>query len=214
MLDDTSYIKNVEKYFLDHAGKGLMLSSIDYELILNWEQRGIPLDIVFKGIKNAFTEEARRISYNPNKLKSLDAISVSIEESFELYLLNKKYDDEPKLEDNQNYLDNLLISLNTNIKDINDQRILECLQKFKLKLLNDREDLFNDILRNSIIYENELYRDIYDSLSTKEKKLIMLEVKDVIYNSNLHMTDTAYEKSKESHRNSVLKKLYNIYFLD
>ena len=50
MGNNSDYIKEVENYFLSHAGKGIMLSSADYNLIKEWKGRKVPKEVVLKGI--------------------------------------------------------------------------------------------------------------------------------------------------------------------
>lgn len=60
MNPGASYIKNVEEYFLSLAGEGIMLSSIDYDLIRGWRDGNIPEEIVMRGISRAFGEKGPR----------------------------------------------------------------------------------------------------------------------------------------------------------
>ena len=57
MEQDSNYVKDIEKYFLSLAGEGIMLSSMDYNLILEWRNNEIPKEVVFKGINRAFEKE-------------------------------------------------------------------------------------------------------------------------------------------------------------
>ena len=54
MAHDSNYLKDVENYFLSLAGEGVMLSSLDYGLISEWRERGIPKELVLRGIGYAF----------------------------------------------------------------------------------------------------------------------------------------------------------------
>lgn len=60
MNPGASYIKNVEEYFLSLAGEGIMLSSIDYDLIRGWRDGNIPEEIVMRGISRAFGDKGPR----------------------------------------------------------------------------------------------------------------------------------------------------------
>ena len=46
MEHDSNYVRDVEKYFLSLAGEGIMLSSMDYSLILEWKNKEIPKEVV------------------------------------------------------------------------------------------------------------------------------------------------------------------------
>jgi len=53
-----NYLSHVEQFFLSLKDSGLSLSAADYYLILNWENRGVPLKIlcmaIEKGTRNYF----------------------------------------------------------------------------------------------------------------------------------------------------------------
>ena len=56
------YIEKVGHAFLQFAGRGLMLSPRDQELVSRWEKAGIPSDVVIQGIQEAFERKpARRV---------------------------------------------------------------------------------------------------------------------------------------------------------
>lgn len=54
MGNNSDYLKDIEKYFHSLAGKGIMLSSMDYSLILEWRNKEIPKEVILKGINRAF----------------------------------------------------------------------------------------------------------------------------------------------------------------
>jgi hypothetical protein len=70
---EASYSEEVSDYFLAHARGGLMLSSLDAEMLIEWQALGIPAAVVCRGIKAA--AEARRHNARPgdDKLRSLRA---------------------------------------------------------------------------------------------------------------------------------------------
>jgi hypothetical protein len=49
-----SYLEKVESFFVKKRKKGLIISPKDWLVIEKWQQEGIPLDIVLKGIENTF----------------------------------------------------------------------------------------------------------------------------------------------------------------
>ncbi len=49
-----NYIREVEAYFLHLAGRGVMLSSRDVELVRAWRDQGAPVEVVCRGILDAF----------------------------------------------------------------------------------------------------------------------------------------------------------------
>ncbi|MEO1268788.1 MAG: hypothetical protein AAFX99_11865, partial [Myxococcota bacterium] len=51
---DFGYLQQVEAYFLSHTRVGVMLSSLDIELLRQWRSEGIPVEAVCAGIKQTF----------------------------------------------------------------------------------------------------------------------------------------------------------------
>ena len=54
----SNYIKDIETFFLERSGNGVMLSSRDYDLIQKWKDQGIPKGIVFWGISDAIEADS------------------------------------------------------------------------------------------------------------------------------------------------------------
>ena len=70
---EASYAEVVGDVYLAHSRGGLMLSTLDAEVLLEWQALGIPADVVCRGIMAA--AEARRHNSRPgdDKLRSLRA---------------------------------------------------------------------------------------------------------------------------------------------
>ena len=58
-----SYFSEIEDTFIRRRGKHLLLSPIDWALIENWKERGVPLHVALRGIEHAFD------SYDAKKQK-------------------------------------------------------------------------------------------------------------------------------------------------
>lgn len=56
-----NYFSEIEQEFVKRRGSHLLVSPLDWALIENWKQRGIPLHIVLRGINSSFE------SYDPKK---------------------------------------------------------------------------------------------------------------------------------------------------
>lgn len=52
-----AYLAEVERAFVQHAGRGLILSPIDRERVAGWARAGIPAAVVISGIANAFDRD-------------------------------------------------------------------------------------------------------------------------------------------------------------
>ncbi|MBC8286090.1 MAG: hypothetical protein H8E42_01310 [Nitrospinae bacterium] len=54
--ENQNYLVTVEQFFLALKDSGLALSATDYDLIQQWEGRGIPVNVVCRGIENGVAE--------------------------------------------------------------------------------------------------------------------------------------------------------------
>ena len=49
-----NYFSEIEETFIRRRGRNLLLSPLDWALIETWQERGIPLRIVLRGIEKVF----------------------------------------------------------------------------------------------------------------------------------------------------------------
>ena len=54
-----AYLGQIERAFLQHAGRGLMLSPRDNEYVVRWERAGVPTWVVIGGIRVGFANSNR-----------------------------------------------------------------------------------------------------------------------------------------------------------
>ena len=76
------YLVTIEKFVLSLKESGLSLSATDYDLIQQWENRGIPMNVIFRGIETGFIEFERTNSKQPSRI-GLSYFKVFIEEEIE-----------------------------------------------------------------------------------------------------------------------------------
>ncbi len=62
--NNLNYLSTVEQFFLSLKNSGLALSAADYHLINEWEERGVPVEILCRAIERGF-EAHRKISRDP-----------------------------------------------------------------------------------------------------------------------------------------------------
>jgi hypothetical protein len=81
MSEETpNYLVTIEQFFLSLKDSGMALSATDYDLIQQWENRGIPVNVVCRGIENGVAEfETQRQSSR----MGLNYLKVFIEEELE-----------------------------------------------------------------------------------------------------------------------------------
>lgn len=71
-MPDRPYLAEVEEFFIATIRKGLMLRAHDVDVIRDWEARGVPLDVVRRGIVTGirrFVEGSDPTSPLPSSLK-------------------------------------------------------------------------------------------------------------------------------------------------
>ncbi|MBL10082.1 MAG: hypothetical protein CL402_06135 [Acidiferrobacteraceae bacterium] len=52
--DNLNYLTTVEQFFLALKNSGLSLSAVDYHLINQWEERGVPVEVLCRAIEKGF----------------------------------------------------------------------------------------------------------------------------------------------------------------
>ena len=50
-----NYFTTIEQFFLSLKDSGLALSASDYQLIGEWEERNIPVELICRAIKSAYS---------------------------------------------------------------------------------------------------------------------------------------------------------------
>lgn len=77
-----NYFTEIEEYFWQKRGAHLLVSTLDWAVIEAWQQQGVPLAAVLKGIDRAFEHWQRR--RRPSRIKSLlyciDSVAEVVEE--------------------------------------------------------------------------------------------------------------------------------------
>jgi hypothetical protein len=61
-LNYFNYFTEIERFYQSRRETFTLLSTLDWVLIENWKEQGIPLEIVLKGIERAFSRAKRRIN--------------------------------------------------------------------------------------------------------------------------------------------------------
>jgi hypothetical protein len=58
-----NYFTEIEQFFQTKRDVFTLLSTLDWVLIENWKEQGVPLDVVLKGIENAFSRPNAKRKY-------------------------------------------------------------------------------------------------------------------------------------------------------
>ncbi len=71
-----NYFSEIEETFIRRRGRNLLLSPLDWAMIETWQERGMPLHIILRGIENVFDAYDK----NPNKRRAIKSLSYCKEE--------------------------------------------------------------------------------------------------------------------------------------
>ena len=80
-MAENFYWEEIERYFAKKRGHALILSPKDWPLVTSWQERGIPLEVIYQGIDQAFArlEEKQRTSRR-QPIRTLTACQSAVEE--------------------------------------------------------------------------------------------------------------------------------------
>ena len=76
------YLVTIEQFVLSLKESGLSLSETDYDLIQQWENRSVPVNVVCRGIETGFIEFERTNPRQPSRI-NLNYLKVFIEDEIE-----------------------------------------------------------------------------------------------------------------------------------
>ena len=80
-----NYFSEIEETFVRRRGKHLLLSPIDWALIETWQERGVPLHVVLRGIEKVFDSREQK-SAQKRSVKSLFYCKEEIEAQYAEWL--------------------------------------------------------------------------------------------------------------------------------
>ena len=69
-----NYFTEIEQFYQARRDSFTLLSTLDWVLIENWKEQGVPLDFVLKGIDRAFSRAKRRINSLAYCMKAVEEI--------------------------------------------------------------------------------------------------------------------------------------------
>lgn len=80
-----NYFTEIEDEFVRRRGRHILISPLDWSLIEMWKTRGIPLDVVLRGINSSFDNFDKAIRKRANKVNSLLYCQQAVEVQYEQY---------------------------------------------------------------------------------------------------------------------------------
>jgi hypothetical protein len=73
-LNYFNYFTEIENFYQTRRETFTLISSLDWVLIENWKEQGIPLEMVLKGIDRAFSKAKRRINSLAYCVRAVDEV--------------------------------------------------------------------------------------------------------------------------------------------
>lgn len=209
MTYKNTYVKDVENYFLYHVGKGIMLSPKEYELIMKWKSRGVPKEVVFKGISRGIDNYKKKIERSGFS-RSLIYCASFIEEEIKNYSYRSQIESamiELKPNDFIKRVVNRLANLIASEKrEMIRMHYIEARKKVSdLISLND-EGIFKMLEE----IEEEFYESFFQSLPQSEQERIISKAKEMIGKRSRFMTEKAHRESVLAFRNEILARDYEL----
>lgn len=211
MGNNSDYLKDIEKYFLSLAGKGIMLSSMDYSLILEWRDKEIPKEIVFKGINRAFENSQRVHGKDKSSIRNLkqcvEYINNSIEE-FRPIIGDKKQ--RAGSSESDISVSNIILKLNTSIQSAKEDIVKNYYVSMKESILKFQDTENTNFLSLCTQVEEKSLEKFFMNLPEHERDQINIEAKNILGDRARRMTPQAVYESLGSFRNEILSKKYNL----
>src|SRR3990172_7332710 len=190
MTYKNTYAKDVESYFLFHVGKGIMLSPKEYELIMKWKSRGVPKEVVFKGISRAIDNYRKKIERSGFP-RSLIYCASFIEEEIKNYSYRSQ-------------TESAMIELKPN--DFIKRHYIEARKKVS-NLINLNDEGIFKMLEE---IEEEFYESFFQSLPESEQERIISKAEEMISKRGRFMTERAHRESVLAFRNEILERDYEL----
>lgn len=82
-MEEHSYWEHIERYFAEKRGSSLILSPKDWPLVSSWQERHVPLDVIYEGIDEAFERfEERQTPGKRRQFLTLASCKYAIEQSW------------------------------------------------------------------------------------------------------------------------------------
>jgi hypothetical protein len=73
-LNYFNYFTEIERFYQSKRESFTLLSTLDWVLIENWKEQGVPLELVLKGIDRAFSRAKRRINSLAYCVKAIEEV--------------------------------------------------------------------------------------------------------------------------------------------
>ncbi|MEM7009179.1 MAG: hypothetical protein AAF462_08610 [Thermodesulfobacteriota bacterium] len=179
---------------------------MDYSIILEWQNKHVPKEVVFKGINQAFEKEKQKGS---SSLRNLKRCQEYVEDSIKEYSPIIKNELKRAIDADQN-LDHIVNRISSYIESSDQDKLKSYYTNLKEKFISNRSDTTENIVSLVSQIEKECNQYLFESLSEDEQSEIMTEAKSMIGNRTRHMTQAAIQESTASFRDEIMAGKFGI----
>ncbi len=203
---ERNYATDIEHYFLRLAGKGLMLSTKDYNFIRKLGESSVPKEIVIKAIASGFEEKKHRGEKKP---RSLFDIKREVEQYIKESFLTGETDQ--RISTNSNFAKSSLIErvikrLDEVIATETRSNIRKRYEELRYKVRReDRVDSSNLYKRFDCL-RMEFMGNLFKDLPQKQQDEITTSVKDKLPAEAKFYDEITREKTFNAFRDEIVSK--------
>lgn len=224
-MEEHSYWEQIEQYFANKRGSALILSPKDWPLVSSWEERHIPLEVIYEGIDKAFTRfEEKATPVQRRKMQTLTYCKYDVEHEWKVW---KEQHPEIREPDAQELFETecrrLITKLRSTINQLQNYAVNPHYADIREALLAAAEMLASYITRleqavdEVVIAElREEIRDVEQGLITHLEQGIPEKIRQTLYakaearvaSHKGHMNDTVYQETLQL---AFLQELHKTY---
>lgn len=211
MSDQGQYIKEIERYFIELLGEGIMLSSEDYAIITDFRDRGIPKEVVLRGISRAFSELERQSPDTQRKIRNLKECRPFIEKSAEDFSpLEERKTAVISEEEPSGIIGEAAQKLSSFINEEKRPNIRDYYISLRNRVLSLEDSNEENTLGCIINLESECLEDFFSELSEDDRESILKEARASVERRGRYMTEKAFSESVISFRNEIIHNRYRV----
>lgn len=202
-----NYFTEIEETFIRRRGRNLLLSPLDWALIESWQERGIPLHIVVRGIEAVFDGYEKQ----PNQRRTVKSLSYCRDEIETRYAVWLEMQIGKKAQNAESGIENFDKSDNSaNGELFSDEMILAHLKKIsgELKTAKSRSkgslrEILEKVLRRLSELENEHFateklEEIFENLDDSIDKILLESYADKKLKTEVEKQIASYKNKMEA----------------
>lgn len=200
------FVRDIENYYLNLKGEGIMLSPKEYDLIVNWRSRSVPKEIVIRGIRRAFEKGFSDDHDRKLNFRSLTQCAVYVEELISEYKSIQQTDLNEAKHGNEDMIQLTVERLNKIISSEKRESIRKHYIKSRKRVLDLLKEGEADVFNRLRQIEADFYEGLFQNMSGIDKKRLIAQAEAHLSTRERFMTERARGESLVSFRNELLTK--------